>query len=375
MQYKLTLFATGLATLASCGADAPMMMAPPPPEPMVELPVLCEELAKADCARLAACGALPPPFTEQVCILRQTHTQCSVIADQLIKTVALGHLSYDVAQAGKCRDEVSTAQCTEGITRDLFATSGCSQLVTGLSGAGAGCTLQVACIDGLFCDVSAQRCPGTCNAFAQNNSPCGGGELCDPSLFCSIQVRRCRARAGLGAPCELSMQGNSCVDSTFCDGSQPGGAVCAPARGRGTGCRSDFECAAGASCLRSRCSIGEEGDTCNSNFDCKGDLLCGGDDKCHVAAGDGEDCSTAGIPCAEGLACSATAMGAETCVLQPVEGGACEMTGPACYYSQCVNGTCAAAVADGGACTSVSECLPGRICDDGLCAGALACRL
>ena len=342
-------------------------------DPNVELAALCGELAKAECARLDECGLLGPPIDVALCMRRISEGQCDPIAGQFVKTVQRGQLSYDAIKGGTCRDTIMATSCDVGFGRNLFAEPACQAVVTGLSGEDGPCTINQACTGDLFCDASAARCPGVCRRLRGNNETCGGGEFCHTDFFCSAMTRRCRARVAITAPCEVSMQGNSCQNGGFCDGTQPGmGPVCVPVRGANTGCTSQFQCAQGLSCVDRFCSGGADGHRCRNDFDCDAPLACAGDGKCRPTLALDTDCTTGGAACREGLTCTST-MSMSKCRPRPVVGQSC--ANAVCYFGRCVNSTCEDPIPDGGECMTTNDCIPGLQCDMGLCAAPIACRL
>ena len=148
-----------LGSLGGCGAE-PEPPPPPPPDPSIELSALCDELASAECGRLAGCGLLGAPFDDALCRKRQVSVQCAALIGQVTKLEGLGQVAYDPVVGGACRDAIAAAGCDEGLERSLFADEACQMMVQGQSEESGRCTMNVACVDGLFCDATAQQCPG-----------------------------------------------------------------------------------------------------------------------------------------------------------------------------------------------------------------------
>jgi hypothetical protein len=176
-----------------------------------------------------------------------------------------------------------------------------------------------------------------------------------------------------GAPCETSIGGNACVDGTYCDNSQPGGAKCSPVVGRGHGCQSPYECVAGTRCINNLCSAGVERDSCASDADCGAGLRCG-INRCVKVKELGEDCAP-NMPCREGDFCYTTCSTCSVCAPRPRVGEECDVIGDrACYHSRCQPAAmpmepafCAESFADGEACGTASECKLGRVCSEMKC--------
>lgn len=371
-RYRLILSLLSAVCL-SCGSTTEDTMPGPDPLPTeVTLPELCDALARAECERLDRCEQLYAPWTIETCQVWQRESKCSALAGQYAKVESLGHIKYAPKQAAVCRDAIAAGECSFGFERDLWSESACVTVVEGLGVEGSECTLPQSCADGLVCDASSRVCPGICRLLKQNNESCGGDERCVDGLFCSVTARVCRVAVSIGSPCELSSQGNSCVDGSFCDASVLTGNTCVLSRGRNTGCSSPYECASGLSCIRNLCSGGKVGDTCFSDANCDLGLSCNSSGRCAVPASEGGSCSDS-VPCVAGLSCLTAEM-TSSCSPRPVLGESCAES-QACLIGRCADGTCIDAVADGGVCMSDEECLPGRDCNDGLCAPSFACRL
>lgn len=373
-KYRLRIvFALSLTT--GFGCDSSMEDTMPGPDPLpteVALVDLCDVLAKAECERLDRCGQLYAPWSMATCQVWQRESKCSALAGQYAKVEGLGHIQYDSEQAASCRDAIAGGDCSSGFERALWSEPACQTVAKGLGQEGSECTLSQSCGEGLVCDASSRVCPGICRLLRQNNESCGGDDRCVEGLFCSVTARVCRVAVSLGSPCELSSQGNSCVDGTFCDASVLTGNTCVLARGRNTGCSSPYECASGLSCIRNLCSGGKVGDTCLSDSNCDLGLNCNSAGQCAVPAAEGASCSEA-TPCVAGLSCLTEEMDSR-CTPRPVLGDSCAENQP-CLIGRCSDGTCVDAVPDGGGCVNDEECLPGRDCNDGLCAPSFACRL
>ena len=356
------------AILAACGGSD--SSSTPAPSLSYALADLCERLAEADCARRQQCDRLAP-LDEEACVARQASVWCAPTQAALQTAVESGQLAYLESSAPACAQAIRAGACGQAFGESFLSVAECRALFEAQSGDGDPCQVSLACVDGLFCAVD-DSCPGTCQAFAQNNESCGLSEPCAPGLFCSLTAMRCRAAVSAGGACEATPTiGNPCVPGFFCDASQPGQSICAEVRGRGEGCRSNFECIPGARCVDNRCSAGIDGDACRDEQDCQPDLQCLSR-RCATPVGLNAAC-TSSVPCGEGLVCTATigAGSPQICTPLPRTGEPCGAD-DACYLSRCVNGVCADTVVDGAACADMTDCQPGRRCD-GVCRVNPAC--
>lgn len=338
---------------------------PPPPPVTIDLSNLCTELAQADCDRLSACGLLAAPFDAAGCLLRQTQARCEPLRARLADAVARGEATFFELAAAGCRDHLAALGCERGADVDWLAEPACAAMIGGAAVEGASCTFASSCSAGLTC-LPRGGCPGVCERLRGNNETCSASEPCEDGLFCATPAMRCRARVALGAPCELSVSGNPCEASAFCDRSQPGEARCAQARGRGTGCTTPYECAGGAACLAGLCSEGREGDTCEVTSDCVGLLRCSGG-RCRAPAVADDICPDGPEICREGLGCLVQGS-LRLCKPAAAAGEPCGEVG--CWLGFCEAGTCVNARGDGEPCAGPAECLPGRSCEAGRCTAA-----
>lgn len=349
--------------VGACASDPP---APPPEPETISLANLCGELAEADCDRLARCEKLAPPFEGAGCLLRQGLVRCGPFASALSSAAAAGELVFLELAAKACRDAIAALDCTVGANVDYLSLPECRAVVAGNVAEGGACSLPGSCASGLYCSSSGGQCPGRCEPRGGNNAPCSFDAPCEEGLFCATPVMRCHARVAIGAPCEVSIGGNACVEGAFCDASQPGQPLCVVARGRNNGCTNDYECAAGLSCRSNLCSGGLAGDTCVVDGDCTGELACASG-RCVRALAANEPCESPRIaPCALGLACTST-IGATLCIPQLAQGAACSPVSAPCWLGRCLEGVCAPAAQDGGPCALGGECLPDRFCSNAQC--------
>lgn len=346
-----------LILLAACSGDPEVM--PPPADPGLPLEKLCVEIAAADCARLETCGRFGGAFDLDRCVARQ-EGRCEGYRAAVAAGVATGELTYFELAAKACRNRVKALSCEVGIDYDWQSEPDCVAMFAGARTDGMGCTLPVSCTDGHFCD-GRFGCPGLCRKERLNNEMCSGLDPCAAGFFCASPMLRCHARVALGAPCEISIAGNACADGTFCDTAQPGQPVCAPVRGRGAGCSSDYECSVGLSCFNNRCSGGQVGDTCLGDGDCVASARCN-TGFCRETVAEGEGCSGA-AQCSEGFTCSST------CTPSRVLGDSCAPPFGSCYQARCdvLDVACVAPLNDGAACATAAECKPGRACTEGQC--------
>jgi hypothetical protein len=339
---------------------------PPPTEATLTAMNLCTELAKVDCDRLDKCGLLKGPLTHDRCLLRQEKLACLPYQAPLLRAVTAGEVAFFENAANGCRDKIAGLDCSVDIRHVIWNEPECKGLVGPLTAEGGKCSLVASCMDGLACTSSDGTCPGTCKKLAQNNDPCTASTPCASGLLCALPVMRCHAAAPRSAPCELSAEGNACVTGSFCDMSNPLSPTCAPARGRGNGCSTPYECASGFRCVDNACSSGQAPDACVTEADCADGFDCW-NNRCGTPVGDGAMCSDT-IPCRESTFCLVKDMTAivGTCTTLAGAGEACTNAKP-CYLSQCTMGNCAEAAADGAACKADADCLPGRTCTMGIC--------
>ncbi len=342
------------AASAACGGD-------PVTGPVVPTGVaaadLCAAVAAADCARLDRCGLLDSAFDGSACELWQRDIGCGPFGQALNRAVAAGEGSWLEAAGERCVEAVGAAPCTRGLAASLFELSPCRDAFAPLAQPGDACGFVGSCVEGSFCATEA-ACPGTCAALSAANERCGVSEPCQAGLYCDISSMRCLSPSDLGAECEVRALGSSCRAGAFCDGSQPGGARCAPARGRGSGCTRPEECAAGLRCIGNNCSGGELGDRCERSSDCQGTHRCARG-RCRAPSAEGEACGDDN-PCQRGLVCSG-----EGCAPGLEDGAECPGDVPCA--GRCVDGRCAPLAADGAPCQTAADCLEGRACGDGEC--------
>jgi Dickkopf-like protein len=352
-----------LLALAACSSKPANQ---PPPETTLTAMTLCSELAKTDCDRIERCGMLVAPIDRARCLVRQEKVACLPYQIVLSRAVDGGEATFFENEAKMCKEKISTLDCGIGVEHDFFGLKECQGLAGGQVMAGGRCSLPASCSGNDLACLARTACPGTCKKLGANNDPCGFGEPCGSDFFCAATSMRCHARAPLHEPCEIALSGNACAEGGFCDASQPSGAVCNPVRGRGNGCRTPYECAAGLRCVNNLCSSGLERDSCNTDADCEAPLRCAAG-RCATPAAEGGACS-ATVPCREGFVCvlGDTAM-TGSCGKEAALGESCSDKQP-CWLGRCTMGTCVEPLADGAACTKDDECLPSRTCSMGRCA-------
>lgn len=362
MRRSVTILSAALCLVACSGSDEPEG---PPPDPNVPLGELCLEVAAADCARLEACGALYPPLDVATCEATVANFRCGPVQAGLQAAVEGGSLDYFELAARECVSAVAARGCDVGLRSALLELPACRAMVTPRGEAGTACHVGFDCAEGFACRIT-DMCPGSCQPLLGNNQPCTFGDRCAEGLYCDVTAMRCLASVDTGGTCALESSGNACVAGSFCDRSNPAAPVCVLGRGRNEGCQSFRECANGAACVRNLCSLGLEGDTCNSGADCTADRICAGS-RCRVPLASGDACVPGDIPCDVGLAC---ALDGETgtCVPAPLPGDDCDTEADTCFGSRCVGGECVAGAADGEPCVAETDCLPGRACEGGRCA-------
>jgi hypothetical protein len=124
--------------------------------------------------------------------------------------------------------------------------------------------------------------------------------------------------------------------------------TCVPLAGPGVGCRGNFECRRGLTCIEDRCRFpGERGETCDGAGDCRAGLHC-------------PQYDVQGTRLAE-RTCQPRADAAQLCWHQNVSTCVAGLV--------CVAGACAPPSDVGGPCWSLADCVqPGLFCADaGVC--------
>lgn len=348
------LVACALLGASGCGAaDGTSGPAAPTETSLAEL---CGQLAAADCARLERCGFLGEGLDRAACEARQASVLCAPWARAFGRAEAGGEGTWLAGAGRRCVEAIGSG-CERGFAYSLLDVPACQQAFQPRATEGERCSFVGSCVEGTFCDARA-ACPGTCRPLGAVNQPCNPSSPCAPGLYCSLTQMVCLPPSDVGAACETPALGPSCRAGAFCDGSQ-GQPTCVPARGRGNGCTSAAECAAGLRCLRNRCSAGELDDSCEADADCAGQLRCVGGG-CAEPGGVGAPCGAAAA-CARGLVCAAGA-----CAVGLEDGASCGGDVP-CASGRCVDGACAPRAADGESCADAADCLEGRSCVEGAC--------
>lgn len=343
----------GVLALGACGEDAD----PQAPSSEIELGDFCEAMAETSCRRIASCGYDSSAFDEGACRAYQRTVQCEPFVRAVARAEQAGELSWLATVGRRCVEALGGMSCERGVVVDFLDVPECAAALAPLAEVGRACTFVTSCVDGSFCDAG-MMCPGTCRAIAGVNETCGATTPCVEGAFCALTANRCQAQSDLGAACETLALGSSCRPGSFCDGSQPGGAVCVAGRGRNQGCQRDAECAVDTRCIANRCSAGRPGDSCADDLSCAGGSRCA-QGRCVTPVAQGETCAVDGN-CAFGLRCNGT------CEVGANDGDSCTANGD-CASGRCAMDTCLGAFSDGQACTDARECLPGRICQEGAC--------
>lgn len=356
------------AALSACGDSEPD---PPVQTTTVELDELCAVLAKAECDRLAACGALTAPVDAAACLVRERDVLCGRRLVEARRLIAAAEVEFDREAAARCRDAITATDCGSGLRPSALTASACQQLWRGQSAEGAGCSSSYSCAAGLSCVVT-NECPGTCKKPHTVNEACDFDELCDASTYCSLTAMRCRERVARDQTCEGALHGNACEDGSWCDAQQLGGPRCMAAGGRGFGCLTPYQCASGLACVDGKCSDGLEGDGCRGSADCKDDRYCRMG-RCRAPVGRGEACVPAEAACAEGSVCRGEPDATLCEALSALNSGCGESSD--CYLGRCEAGRCAAVAKDGAECETEADCLPGRSCDAMICRVTDVCFL
>ena len=247
--------------------------------------------------------------------------------DTLDQDVAAGRIIYDGAAARACVDAMNAKTCK---LTDAVDDSACDRVFVGTVESGGGCFLSEECADQGHCSgaglcPSQSCCPGgTCQSAmlaVQVGGQCAPYEQpnCAPGLACVVPVESyygtCQQRVGAGGSCAGQLP---CAPGLYCDVTE----TCNTVSATGTPCGAcddpkDY-------CDRNTgiCTpLPGPGSPCSSP-----DLLCihyaycdSATDTCVTPPTPGQPCDPNGTPCVDST-CNATS---ETCVLVPLQRGAC----------------------------------------------------
>lgn len=224
------------------------------------------------------------PATERCAPLPGMGASCFFACEDGL-VCALGRCQPPAAAGAPCDRDASCADglvCSGGFCRTLVARGG-------------SCRTTSECAVGLVC--AGGTCAPRASADCTDDSQCGSVEVC--SLAPS--EGRCRARGGIGEPCDVP---ESCAGR--CDRSL---GQCVPPGEVGAECIRNEECAEGLVCAIAgptfRCMApGRLGEACVEVLEgsgCAAGLACRSG-RCGPLPGSGEDCGSSG-ECAEGLVC------------------------------------------------------------------------
>lgn len=206
-----------------------------------------------------------------------------------------GRLVVDRTKASACGNDYKAAICAGEIVNS--APASCLEFLKGQTGEGDFCVNEFECAGGLECSYSFEEesaCYGTCVPAEESENTCGE-EVCTDGQFCDYEVNEetfdfvefCSPTVGEDEECEWDEQ---CGEGLRCS---PIREICVPLEGalEGESCIfAETICEPGTRCylgdepdlmgemgemLEGTCiELGDEGDNCVAEFDCKIDLTC-----------------------------------------------------------------------------------------------------
>jgi len=192
------------------------------------------------------------------------------------------------------------------------------------------CDPGVVCCNGLCCGTDEQCCSGTCALASDAICQCGSSGACTASEICCPQgdpSAECYDPATSTANCGAC--GNTCRDDQVCSGS-----TCTCPSG-------EKEC--NGTCIPS--------DSCCSNAECDGDLVCATSGDCECPPSSPKLCGSSRCIAATGCCSNAECTGDLTCIDD-------DCRCPAATPIEC----------------SGAQCIASGCCDNGGCAGDLVCE-
>ncbi len=331
--------------------------------PFSELPA---QYAGALCKRVDRCfGALAKAaLGDEVCV----EYFGKVLGQSVFSS--LGDLDpdrfvYHPARGPACISAIENADCDV-----LFpSVAECDSALEGFVADGGECAHPVECAAGLYCDVSAGTCPGTCLPRLTAGELCETG-VCAKGLQCEAVteganvVEKCLAPVSASASC--GDEHPSCRVDMFCLGELGNPKQCYPIGGLFT-VGEDLGC------------NWREGPLCGPGLHCALTGLANLDGKCVAPAAANAECSFA-LPdmCPSGQYCDAIPGFPGSCVPLPVAGEACTQYALKALCKKghrCLDrgetpavepGTCFGIVGLTDACNQDAVCYSGR-CDDNSC--------
>lgn len=287
-----------LFVLAACSQPAPDAADLGTVDPRI---AACAAVAKAQCARLAACS----PY--QLAVAYPSEARCAArVAALCEQRAALPGSRRSAATLTACAADLAALPCADVLGGPNLLPSSC--LPPGELPSGAGCQDDGQC-QSVRCK-SSNGC-GACAARYSLGFSCQDDAECTLGLRCSALCVRPGARdaaCGPGAPCQagLSCQAGTCVEAA---------ALRAPCTGPGT------------------CD-GSLGLFCGQDFKCAATAIASLGEPCGMVAGSPAVCGAAG-------GCFGSA-GAQRCAAAAADGAACAIqTGPLCQTGATCLGTCA----------------------------------
>ncbi|MBI5543722.1 MAG: hypothetical protein HY901_07545 [Deltaproteobacteria bacterium] len=221
-------------------------------------------------------------------------------SDEVRRAILKGRASFDEESAKACLAELRRASC------ESLPTFSCMEAVQGQVDLGAPCYSSRECRPALFCDATAESCPGRCLQRKTEAEASSFPTVWDCATTLVPFEGRCVAYGEVGAPCGVSVAGSALPPSEpdlFCESET---ASCQPRRGVGGHCQAEgfpADCQLGLRCQDGSCSLlAPLGGVCESQG-CARDLRC----STHVAGQEGVclQRSDAGEPCWVDADCAA----------------------------------------------------------------------
>jgi hypothetical protein len=339
-----------LAPLAPCGSENTGETSPVPETPAA--PVAAEDFADkyatALCEREGACQALAPYLVDQ-CHARTL----AYFADDIMKAIAAGRITFDEQAAGACIEGVRETPCLTEQWDDATLAA-CYKALRGTLEPGETCYAAFECAGGTCSVEPLATCPAKCPEVGAEGDSCSflAGSYCNEQAGLRCAGGVCVKPAGEGGKCA---DNNGCKSGLVCVGG-----TCEPLRTQGAGCSSDASCAPGLLCL----AEGNGGGLCKPRL--KEGETCG-------ATPDENNAALRGAHCQDGLVCKGAGLKSDgepvpgTCATPQPVGGACMVEPDGLQLM--LNGCLAGLHCPAGTCEllpSSGECAPHNFCQPGV---------
>lgn len=351
----------------------------------VPLESACQETNKVFCDVFERCELVYVTEMENHSQCEDANFFCDDDFNRMVEAVKAGRMAYDGKLARTCLDKISQTKCSEIFTIFEMLEKECGEVFTGLVSENGNCYQDDECQNGLYCDESEQKCPGTCKPRAAQNESCADVP-CLEELSCN-EDDTCVPPAGNGQSC-LSVR---CQDELQCDYSQAP-PICVVPGDAGSSCTDEDQCKPGLRCLNDKCTgQAAVGETCiieesmDLIFACQTGNWCDADilhqqkeGTCKPKKNQGEECLLP-VECKPGLLCIGVQINQQTgevtkgkCQPPLSENQSCNVQLakehiPECNYDLWCNpnsGKCEKLPAEGGTCSTDVGCNSDNlICD------------